>query len=179
MGGMLSAFYAILCCSRREATAFTPLLRELALPCAVCRYMDDVYVAIAYANDDHLTQATKVVHFIAAEGTGSPAPLVLNLEPEGPQRFLELYIKCVGTAIVVSFYNKVADDWIKTGSTVQVRSSSFLCKCTTQAIQTRARSSHGWSAECLLCDTVLQSQGGYICSLHPNAARACPTVCCL
>ena len=55
--------------------------------------MDDVYVAIAYAEDDHLTQATKVVHYIAAEGTGYPAPLVLNLEPEGPQRFLELYIK--------------------------------------------------------------------------------------
>ena len=79
------------------------------------------YVAIAYANEDHLTQATEVVHFIAAEGTGYPPPLVLNLEPEGPHRFLELYIKCVGTAIVVSFYNKVANDWIRTGSTVQVR----------------------------------------------------------
>ena len=46
MGGLLSAFYAILCCRRRDATAFTPMLRELALPCAVCRYVDDVYVAI-------------------------------------------------------------------------------------------------------------------------------------
>ena len=85
MGGMLSAFYAILCCSRREATAFTPRLRELALPVAVCRYMDDVYnIAIAYAEDDQLVQATQVVHFIAAAGTGYPPPLVLNLEPEGP-----------------------------------------------------------------------------------------------
>ena len=32
MGGMLSAFYAILCCSCREATTFTTGLRELALP---------------------------------------------------------------------------------------------------------------------------------------------------
>ena len=39
MGGMLSAFYAILCCSRREATAFSPRLRELALPVAVCKYV--------------------------------------------------------------------------------------------------------------------------------------------
>ena len=108
MGGLLSAYYAMLCCSRREATAFTPMLQELALLCAVCRYMDDVYVTIAYANEDHLTQATEVVNFIAAEGTGYPPPLVLNLEPEGPQRFLELYIKCVGTAIVVSFFSKVA-----------------------------------------------------------------------
>ena len=69
MGGLLSAYYAVLCCSRREATAFTPMLRELALPCDVCRYMDDdiVCIAIAHANEDHLTQATEVVHFIAAD----------------------------------------------------------------------------------------------------------------
>ena len=121
MGGTLSVFYAILCCSRREATSCTPRLRELALPVAVCRYMDDVYVAIAYAEDDQLVQATRVVHFIAVAGTGYPPPLVLNLKPEGPQRFLEMSIECVGTAIVVSFFKKVAADWVKTGSTVQVR----------------------------------------------------------
>ena len=93
MGGLLSSFYAILCCSRRKATAFAPILRGLALPYAVCRYMDDVCIFMAYANNDHLTQATKVVHFIAAEGTDYPPPLILDLEPEGTQRFLELYIK--------------------------------------------------------------------------------------
>ena len=36
-------------------------------------------------------------------------------------RFLEFYIECVDTAIAVLFYDKVADDWIKTGITVQVR----------------------------------------------------------
>ena len=89
MGGTLSAFYAILCFSRREATAFTPLLGGPSSPYAVCRYMDDEYVSIAYTNRDQLMQATKVVHFIAAEGTGYPPPLVLSLEPEGTQRFLE------------------------------------------------------------------------------------------
>ena len=84
MGGMLSVFYAILCCSRREATAFTSRLRELALPVTVCRYMDNVYIATAYAEDNQLVQATQVVHFIAAAGTGYPPTLVLNLEPEGP-----------------------------------------------------------------------------------------------
>ena len=148
MGGLLSAFYAILCCSCREATAFTPMLRELALPCAVCRYMDDVYVAIAYANDDHLTRATEVVHFIAADGTGYPPPLVLNLEPEGPQRFLELYIKCVGTAIVVSFYNKVADNWIKTGSTVQVRLPSASSSVSGDTQQSRIRGTIRRMLEC-------------------------------
>ena len=104
---------------------------------AVCRYMDDAYIAIAYAEDDELVQATQVVHFIAAEGTGHPPPVVLDLEPEAPQSFLEMAIKCAGTSIVVvSFFNKVTDDWVKTGSTVQVRlpsSSSYVSGTTQQA----------------------------------------------
>ena len=43
MGGMLSNFYAIIRCSNGEATAFTPRLRELSMPVAACRYMDDLY----------------------------------------------------------------------------------------------------------------------------------------
>ena len=74
MGGMLSAFYAIICCSKREATAFTPRLRDLSMPVAVCRYMDDVYIAIAYVTNDQLTLATEVVRYIAAVGTGYPPP---------------------------------------------------------------------------------------------------------
>ena len=137
MGGMLSAFYAIICCSKREATAFTSRLRDLSMPVAVCRCMDDVYIAIAYVTNDQLTQATEVVCYIAAVGTGYPPPLVLNLEPEGPQRFLEMYIQCVGTAIVISFFNKVADDWITKGSAVRVRlpsASSMVSGTTQQAI---------------------------------------------
>ena len=84
---MLSALYAIPCCSCREATAFTHRLQEPTLPVAVCRYMDDVYINIAYANDDQLMQATQVLNFIASAGTGYPPPLVLSLEPEGPHRF--------------------------------------------------------------------------------------------
>ena len=110
--------------------------------------MDDAYIAIAYANDDHLTQATRVVHFIAAEGTGYSPPLVLNLEPEGPQRFLELYIECVDTSIVVSFYNKVADDWIKTGSTVQVRLTSASSSVSGNTQQSRIRGTIRRMLEC-------------------------------
>ena len=96
--------------------------------------MDDVYIAIAYAEDNQLVQATQLVHFTAAAGTGYSPPLVLNLEPEGPQRFLKMSIRCVGTAIVVSFFNKVASNWVKTGSTVHVRlpSSSSYVSGTTQ-----------------------------------------------
>ena len=55
-----------------------------------------------------LERVTEVVKYIAAEGTGYPHPLVLNLEPEGTQRFLELTVAPVGNKIVISFYNKVA-----------------------------------------------------------------------
>ena len=37
-----------------------------------------------------------IAKYIAAEGTGYPHPLVLNLEPEGTQRFLELTVAPVG-----------------------------------------------------------------------------------
>ena len=56
--------------------------------------MDDVYIGIAYATSDQLAQATEVVRYIAAVGTGYPPPLVLNLEPEAPQRFVEMFIQC-------------------------------------------------------------------------------------
>ena len=44
-----------------------------------------------------------------------------NLEPEGTQRFLELTVAPVGNKIVISFYNKVAQDWKQDGSTIQMR----------------------------------------------------------
>ena len=123
MGGMLSAFYAITCCSKREATAFTPRRKEPSILVVVCRYMNNVYIAIAHVTNYQLTLATKVIHDITAVGAGYPPPLVLNLEPKGPQRFLVMCIRHVGTAIVISFFNKAADNriWIKKGSTVQVR----------------------------------------------------------
>ena len=44
---------------------------------AVGRYtsMDDAHIAIAYANEDHLAQAAKIVLFIVAEGTAAGTPL--------------------------------------------------------------------------------------------------------
>ena len=125
----------------RLCTREFDVLRELSMPVAVYRYMDHVCIDIAYgphiANDER-TLATEVVRYIAAVGTGYPPPLVFNQEPEGPQRFLEMCIRCVGTATVISFFNKVANGWIKKGSTVQVRlpSASSMVSGTTQ--QTRA-----------------------------------------
>ena len=121
MGGMLSAFYAILVCSRRELMAFQPRLTDLALPSVVCRYMDDIYLAVAYQDNEQLENATKLAMYITAEGTGYPYPLVLNLEPKGTQRFLELTVTSVCSRIVLSFYNEVAQDWMKDESSIQMR----------------------------------------------------------
>ena len=86
MGGMLSAFYDVLVCSRREAMAFKPGLTELALPMVTCRYMDDVFSEFAWHDNEQLERPTDVAKYIAAEGTGYPHPVVLNLEPEGAYR---------------------------------------------------------------------------------------------
>ena len=83
--------------------AFQPRLTELALPSVVCRYMDDVYLSVAYHDNEQLEDATKLVMYIATEGTGYPHPLVLNLEPECTQRFLELTVTSVDSRIVISF----------------------------------------------------------------------------
>ena len=72
--------------------------------------MDVVYLAVAYQDDKQVEEATELAMYIAAEGTGYPHPLVLNLEPEGTKRFLELSVTVVGSMIVISFYNKVAQD---------------------------------------------------------------------
>ena len=111
---------------------------DLGCTVAVCRYMDHVYITIAYVTNGHLTQATEVVRYIAAVGTGYPPPLVLNLEPEPPQRFLEMY-QCVGTVSVISFFSKVAGDWIKKGSAGRLRLPSASGMVAGAAQQVRIR----------------------------------------
>ena len=81
--------------------AFQPRLTVLALPSVVCRYMDDVYLVVAYQDNEQLGKVTGLAMYIASEDTGYPHPLVLNLEPEGTQRFLELTVTAVGNRIVI------------------------------------------------------------------------------
>ena len=100
---------------------FKPRLTELALPMVTCHYMDDVFLAFAWQNNEQQEIATEVAKYIVAEGTGYPHPLVLNLEPEGTQRFLHFAVAPVGNKIVISFYNKVAQDWKQDGSYIQMR----------------------------------------------------------
>ena len=58
MGGMLSVFYAILVCSRRDAMVFKPRLTEIALPMVTCHYMDNVLLAFAWQDNEQLERAT-------------------------------------------------------------------------------------------------------------------------
>ena len=83
--------------------------------------MDDVFLAVAYQNNKQLSNATNLAMDNAAEGTSYPHPLVLNLEPEGTQRFLGLSVNAVDSMMVTSFYNKVAQDWMKDESSIQMR----------------------------------------------------------
>ena len=130
MGGMLSAFYAALVCSRREAMAFKARLTELSLPMMTCRYnVMDVFLAFKFAwqDNEQLERATEVATYIAAEGTGYPHPLVLNLEPEAKQRFLELTVAPVGKTIVTFSTTRLP----RTGSRMAVTSR---CDCQTHTV---------------------------------------------
>ena len=70
--------------------------------------------------------------YVASKDTGYPHPLVLNLEPEGTQRFLELTVTAVGSRVVISFYSKVAHDWQQDESIIQMR---LLNPCSTVTSQ--------------------------------------------
>ena len=50
----VARYFNIILRSRREVMTFQPRLTELALPSVVCRYMDDVYLPVAYQNNDQL-----------------------------------------------------------------------------------------------------------------------------
>ena len=73
---------------------------------------------------------------------------VLNQEPEGTQRFLEISIECVGISIVVSFYNKVAGDRIKNGRTIHVRLPSASSNVSGATQQSRVCGTVGRMLEC-------------------------------
>ena len=76
---------------------------------------------ICWQDKEQLGRATEVAKYIIAEGTGYSHQLALNLEPEGTQRFLELTVAPVGKRIVISFYNKVAQDRKQDCSYIQMR----------------------------------------------------------
>ena len=76
---------------------FQPRLTKLALPSVVCRYIDNVYLAVAYQDILQLGRATDLAMYIASEGTGYPHPLVLNVEPTVTQRFVELTVTAAVT----------------------------------------------------------------------------------
>lgn len=112
--------------------AFQPRLTALALPSVMCRYMEDVYLAVAYQYNQQLGKATDLAMCIASKDTGYPHPLVLNLEPKGTQRFLELTVTAVDSRIVMSFYNKVAQDWKQDEGIIQMRLPSPYSTVTSQ-----------------------------------------------
>ena len=77
----------------------------------IATWTNHAYLAGAYQDNEQLEKATELAMYIASKDTGYPHPLVLNLEPEDTQRFLELTVTAVDIRIVTSLYNKVAQDW--------------------------------------------------------------------
>ena len=108
MGGYLSAFYAMLTTSHREDT-MASWFRALNLPGGLCRYMDDVAVALAYSTKQEATEIRTLVSKLASSD-GYPPPLKLNLEEEGDQDFLEGRIRSHGARLWIEHRNDVIKD---------------------------------------------------------------------
>ena len=107
MGGFLSAFYAILLCAMTESTIVTPALRKLGLPRGAKRYLDDVIIALAYTTAAQLVQIQEFVQLLAK---AYPPPLVLNLELQGDQEFLESLVSSQHHILFTTMQNKALAD---------------------------------------------------------------------
>ena len=90
MGGLLSAFCAMLNFAYVGHTWLQPLFTKMGLPGGVKRYMDDIIITIALLcrNCDEEAAAEAFVSELS-KPTGYPPPPCLNTEPRGNQEFLK------------------------------------------------------------------------------------------
>jgi len=111
MGGYLSAFYAMLTFAYREFTTLYPTFEKLALPGWMGRYLDDVIAAIAYKDQKQLVQIQEFIQWLGSHGAYEE-PLVLNVEPEGDQEFLEAKVYHENMELWARLHNKVTKDFM-------------------------------------------------------------------
>ena len=107
MGGFLSAFYAILSFGLIEWKCVRPLLLKMGVPGGVKRYLDDVLIALAWRDKEELDE---IRAFLQKMKAMYPPPLVLNMESEGRQEFLEAEVFEDTTGLCTRLLNKVTAD---------------------------------------------------------------------
>lgn len=112
MGGFLSAFYAIFCFAYIEHRLVLPMFVKLGLPGGIKRYLDDVLLIVLGDKEADLARITLFVQWLSSTSV-FPPPLVLNVEPEGDQDFLEAKILRLGGRVECRLNNKVVADYLK------------------------------------------------------------------
>ena len=109
MGGFLSAFYAILCFAFIEEAKVKPMFTKLGIPGGIRRYLDDI-IAVFCCNGKIMELEAKLFMEWLASPEVYPPPLVLNVEPEGDQEFLEARVVTHDDNLCSVFRNTTAVD---------------------------------------------------------------------
>ena len=86
-----------------------PMFVKLGLPGGIKRYLDDVLVCIGCANEEEVLRAMQFVRWVK---TAYPPPLVLNVEPNGDQEFLEAKVPSDFLGLQCKVMNKVTADYV-------------------------------------------------------------------
>ena len=95
----------------REFTTLYPAFEKLALPGWMGKYLDDVIAAIAYKDQKQLVQIQEFMEWLGSYGAYEE-PLVLNVEPEGDQEFLESKVYRENMELWARLHNKVTKDFM-------------------------------------------------------------------
>ena len=111
MGGFLSAFYTILCFAFIEHKCVGPMFMKLGLQGLIKRYLDDVLLIVRARTTAERTKVLTYVDWLGREPY--PPPLQLNLEPEGPQDFLEASVRMMDGQVSCMINNQVMADMAK------------------------------------------------------------------
>jgi hypothetical protein len=109
MGGFLSAFYAILCFALIEHQLVWPMFTSLGLPGGIKRYLDDILAVFAIKSSADRRKAGRFMEWLASSEV-YPAPLKLNVEPEGLQEFLETKVTQQSGELRMMLRNSTVDD---------------------------------------------------------------------
>lgn len=112
MGGFLSAFYAILCFAFIEHRLVMPAFIRLGVPGGIRRYLDDILAVFCTNMKRSVVDVGEFMLWLASPLV-YPPPLVLNLEPEGDQDFLESRVLLDDDGqLELQLHNEVVADYI-------------------------------------------------------------------
>ena len=107
-----------------------PRFKALGMIGWIGRYLDDVLIILAHSTPQQLVKFQAFVEWMGSQDAYE-APLVLNVEPEGDQEFLEANFYSEGRELWAQLHNKVAIDYNMGGKQPYQRRLPLECSLPT------------------------------------------------